>query len=48
MSKKSKGYDSAYKLEICKSVESGAATVAKLIREKRNSRVSKRRIFQKS
>ena len=33
MSKKSKRYDPAYKLEICKSVESGTATVAELSRE---------------
>jgi len=33
MSKKSKRYDPAYKLEICKSVESGLATVPELSRE---------------
>ena len=33
MSKKSKRYDPAYKLEICKSVESATATVAELSRE---------------
>jgi len=33
MSNKRKRYDSAYKLEICKSVDSGLATVAELSRE---------------
>ena len=33
MSKKSKRYDPAYKLEICKTVESGTATVPELSRE---------------
>jgi len=33
MSKKSNRYDPAYKLEICKIVESGASTVAELSRE---------------
>jgi len=33
MSKKSKRYDPAYKLEVCKSVESGLATVPELSRE---------------
>jgi transposase len=33
MSNKRKRYDPAYKLEICKSVDSGTATVAELSRE---------------
>ena len=33
MSNKKKRYDPAYKLEICKSVDSGTATVAELSRE---------------
>jgi len=33
MTKKSKRYDPAYKLEICKTVESGTATVPELSRE---------------
>ena len=33
MSKKSKRYDPAYKLEVCKTIDSGSATVAEMSRE---------------
>jgi len=33
MSKKSNRYDPAYKLEVCKTIDSGTATVAEMSRE---------------